>query len=148
MIYNNLDNFHNFCDDFNCNIFISDEDYMRFLLKQMPGHAYWLTCDNIYMGCNDLQAKDLGLTNANEISGLTNSDLHVSYETEILDKTNLAVIKSQKTYTGIECASMLNGRRNYFTIKRPLFDKKKRIIGMLGLSVDMSEVKDAVAKKH
>lgn len=37
------------------------KDYYESILALMPGHVYWLDRNNIYLGCNDAQAKNAGL---------------------------------------------------------------------------------------
>ena len=40
------------------------------ILFQLPGHVYWKGLDNRYIGCNEAQAKALGLNHSDEIVGL------------------------------------------------------------------------------
>jgi len=43
------------------------EPLLEMIIANLPGHVYWLNKDNVYMGCNDLQAMALGLSSRLDI---------------------------------------------------------------------------------
>ena len=122
-----------------------EKEFLLSIIGQIPGHVYWLNRDNVYIGCNDLQAQDFGLTSREEVIGKTNRDLFSPAEAEILDKVNLAVMNSGKMYEGEENAYMYNKRGSYLSRKIPLFDLHGKVIGLLGLSIDVTDRKRAEA---
>ena len=121
----------------------SEKEFLLSVIGKIPGHVYWLNRNNVYMGCNDLQAHDLGLKAKEEIIGKTNRDLHPAEEADQLDKTNIEVMESGKTYEGEEYASVSNVNKSYLTRKTPLFDIHGKVVGLLGLSVDLTDRKRA-----
>ena len=123
----------------------AEKEFLFSIIGKIPGHVYWLNRNNIYLGCNDLQAHDFGLEAKEEVIGKTNKDLHSSAEAESLDKTNQMVMESGESYIGEENASMSNGYKNYLTTKTPLFDNHGKVVGLLGLSVDITDRKRAEA---
>jgi uncharacterized protein CbrC (UPF0167 family) len=40
----------------------SQKELLNNIIAKMPGYVYWLNNRYVYMGCNDLQARDLGLS--------------------------------------------------------------------------------------
>ena len=123
----------------------AEKEFLLSIIGKIPGHVYWLSRNNVYLGCNDLQAHDFGLDAKEEVIGKTNKDLLPSAEAEALDKTNQMVMESGESYIGEENASMFNGYKNYLTTKTPLFDNHGKVVGLLGLSVDITDRKRAEA---
>jgi len=83
------------------------------LVAAMPGHVYWLDRNNVYQGCNDLQAKALQLPSKRDIFGKRNRDFTV-FDSEIvaiLDKNNLDVMESKVAKVFEEPAILEDGRR-------------------------------------
>lgn len=111
------------------------------IIGKIPGHVYWLNRNGVYLGCNDSQAIDFGLKSREEVIGKTNRDLLPDIDAENLDRINKSVMDSGKIYEGEELASMQNIHGNYLTRKTPLFDVHGKVIGLLGLSVDITDRK-------
>lgn len=129
-------------------------NYYENILALMPGHVYWLDRNNVYLGCNNTQAKQAGLSSRQEILGKKNTDLPWSQEQAIeLDKLNLQVMETGVADAKIEYAMMANGEGVYFSQKVPLRDDQNEIIGLLGISIDITELKNTeaaltIAKEH
>ncbi|MDR3256202.1 MAG: PAS domain-containing protein, partial [Endomicrobium sp.] len=120
----------------------TENNLLRTLIENLPGHVYWLNSENIYLGCNGLQAKDFGLKSCKEIVGKTNSDLLSSDEAKVLDKINLRIIETGEPYEGEELADFYRREiGNYLSQKTPLFDHSGKIIGLLGISIDITDRK-------
>jgi signal transduction histidine kinase len=97
----------------------------------------------VYMGCNDLQAQRLNLNSKEEIIGKTNYDLHSVEEADELNKVNNTVITTGNLY---ECEEVVFTKSisklcNYLSRKIPLVDISGKIIGLLGVSVDITDRK-------
>lgn len=117
-------------------------DYYENILSLMPGHVYWLNKYNVYLGCNNEQAISAGLSSREDIVGKRNTELPWHAQAEALDKVNLEVLKTGIAQTEIETADMIGGQKIYLSQKVPLFNKKKEIIGLLGVSLDITELKN------
>ncbi len=129
-------------------------DYYENILALMPGHVYWLDRNNTYLGCNDNQAKQVFLSSRHDIVGKKTSDL-LDDEARILELDNLnnQVMATGIPHTAIECARMADGEGVYFSQKVPLRDDNNAVIGLLGISIDITELKKTeaaltVAKEH
>lgn len=117
-------------------------DYYENILSLMPGHVYWLNKYNVYLGCNNAQAANAGLGSREDIVGKRNSELPWRAQAEALDKVNLEVLKTGIAQTEVETADMIGGQKIYLSQKVPLFNKRKEIIGLLGVSLDITELKN------
>src|SRR3990167_5101195 len=107
----------------------------------MPGHVYWQDKNNVFLGCNDAQAKSAALKSRKEIVGKTNYDMIWRDQAGELDCINNQVIKEGKAYVVEEHANMALGPAIFLTEKVPLRNEKQQIIGTLGISFDITERK-------
>ncbi|MDR3031365.1 MAG: PAS domain-containing protein [Holosporales bacterium] len=124
----------------------SENNMLRSIIGGLPGHVYWLNRDNIYLGCNDLQAKDFGLNSKDEIIGKTNYDLlKVRSEADELNRINIKVMETGEIYEGEEIASFNRSKYegNFLTNKTPLYDLHGKVIGLLGISMDITDRRKA-----
>ena len=120
----------------------SQKELLTNIIAKMPGHIYWLNNRYVYMGCNDIQAKDLGLSSTNEILGKTIFDLLPETEAKKHNNINKLVIEKCKVYIGEEKVSTYNGFRTYMSHKLPLTNSAGKNVGLLGISVDITDRKE------
>jgi PAS domain-containing protein len=122
----------------------SERNLLLSIIAKIPGHVYWLSRDNIYLGCNDSQAEDFKLKSRDEIIGKTNEELLPLAEAQELNKINVSVMETEIPFEGEECASFIQNRYgNYLTHKTPLYDIHGKVIGLLGISIDITDRKRA-----
>lgn len=108
----------------------------------IPGNFYWKNTHEQYLGCNDTLLKTLGLKSMAEIIGKTDWDLWPD-EAEKLRENDQRVIQTGETLFLEEKVTMANHEDRYFTvIKTPLLDEDENIIGILGNSLDITELKN------
>ncbi|STX27543.1 sensory box sensor histidine kinase/response regulator [Legionella beliardensis] len=117
------------------------QEYYESILALMPGHVYWLDRDNVFLGCNDLQAKSARLASRKEIVGKTNYDMPWKDQADELNRLNNLVMESGVPHTAEEYAVMADGMSIHLSNKTPLRDKHDQIIGVLGVSIDITERK-------
>ena len=117
------------------------KNYYESILALMPGHVYWQDKNNVFLGCNDAQAKSAALKSRKEIVGKTNYDMIWRDQAGELDCINNQVIKEGKAYVVEEHANMALGPAIFLTEKVPLRNEKQQIIGTLGISFDITERK-------
>jgi two-component system aerobic respiration control sensor histidine kinase ArcB len=120
---------------------LEQKEYLEDILSHVPGHVYWLNKDNVYLGCNNLHAKNTLLASRHEVVGKTNFDMPWKNQAEEFDRVNTQIME-----TGIpisrEESEMFNGvYRTFLSQKVPLFNKKHEVIGILGISVDITDRK-------
>lgn len=112
------------------------------ILTHSPCHIYWLNRDNIIMGCNDRQALRAGYQDRNELVGKTPYDLFDYDQAHMLCTTNNKVMDSGIDFYNEEPGVYVDGVSSTFlSHKVPLKDYKGDIVGMLGMSFDITETK-------
>ncbi len=119
------------------------KDYYENIISLMPGHVYWQDTNNIFLGCNDLQAKNANFKSRDEIVGKTNFDMIWKDQAEHLNALNAKVIETGEPHVAEEYAVMANGPRIYLSQKVPLRNHKKEIVGIVGISFDITAQKIA-----
>lgn len=117
------------------------KDYYEQLIALLPGHVYWMDRNNVFLGCNDLQAKHAGLASRYEIVGKTNYDMPWKEQAAKLNDLNNKVMATGIAYMEEEFAKMTYDEACFLSNKIPLFDKSGNVIGLLGISFDITKRK-------
>lgn len=116
------------------------------IIGLMPGHVYWVDRTGFYLGCNETQAKSAGLSSRKAIIGKKNRDLPWNYNTsalpETLDNINRSVIETGSTISVEEPAVLQDGTElTFLSHKVPLRNHQGSVIGMVGISIDITKRK-------
>jgi two-component system aerobic respiration control sensor histidine kinase ArcB len=123
---------------------ISQDHIVNFL----PARVYWMNKDMVFSGCNELQAKSIGLSSPAEIIGKTVYDFQSKENAESIIRNNHLVLNTKKTIAFEEIAWLPDGSRGvYLSQKSPLFDQEGNVIGLLGISFDITEKKQKEENK-
>jgi PAS domain S-box-containing protein len=121
--------------------------YLANLLNHIPGSVYWKDRDSVYLGCNKFMARVSGLKSPEDVVGKTDHDLSWHKSADILQELDRAVIENGEERTVEEVGQLADGKRaTYLSTKVPLRDEKDNIIGVLGVSADITERKQLEAK--
>ncbi|MCD6044864.1 MAG: putative Histidine kinase [Gammaproteobacteria bacterium] len=122
------------------------------IIAAIPGHVYWKDRNCNLLGCNEQQAVDAGLRSRQEIVGKSDYDLlnknlpeHIRREqAAIINEADKAIMESDVARVFEESAMLVDGKEvTYLSQKKPLHDNKGEVIGLLGISVDITELKKA-----
>lgn len=117
------------------------------IITHLPGNVYWLDRDNIYLGCNTVQAISAGLKTRHEIVGKTNYDMPWRDQADVFNAVNNKVMRTGQEYSVEEIAKQANGSERIFLSKKvPLLDNEANIIGSLGISFDITNQKETEKK--
>lgn len=130
--------------DITSNFLVDQEDIfsLRQIITLMPGNVFWKNRDGFYLGCNNNLAEILRLSSPQEIVGKRNSDLMPPELTAEIDKIDEEVINSIEGKQYEELGYNINNEPViYFTHKLPLRDNQNNVVGLLGISIDISERK-------
>jgi PAS domain S-box-containing protein len=113
------------------------------LFYMLPGHVYFKNPSGRYLACNELQASDLGLRNANDISGKTDYDLSEKEEAEKFYKNDQMIMDEGKAVSIEENTSGTYGQgETWLSHKVPIKGVSDELLGLLGISLDISELKE------
>ncbi len=129
-------------------------NYYEDIINCMPGNVYWLNKNGIAVGCNKNVLDMFGFSSIDQFKGLTFDDMRKSgnWPPEAADSfknDSIEVVKTGKPKLNIEEPPIphKDGRIIQFLSSRvPLFDKSGNVIGVVGISVDISELKNTQAE--
>ena len=122
------------------------EQMLKIVLDNFPGVVYWKDRDSVYLGANRESARIAGLANSSEYQGKTDFDMPWgSNEAEAYRADDRQVIESgQARLHMIESQHRAGGDTGWLdTSKVPLLDAEGKMIGVLGISTDITERKHA-----
>ena len=112
------------------------------IVANMPGHVYWKDRDGVYLGCNDRQARSLGFNSADNVIGKTDQELPWAVGVaENFRKNDIHVMETGVAQV-LEELSYMDGKQVIvLSQKIPLKNKNGKIVGILGISFDITERK-------
>ncbi|HXW85714.1 MAG TPA: ATP-binding protein [Candidatus Bathyarchaeia archaeon] len=113
--------------------------YLENILAALPDHIYWLNRNNIFLGCNEQQAKDLGLSNSKEIVGKTLYDLFPKRIAKMLEENNNQVMESGQARIIEEPAFYPQKKAETYLSHKVPIKKNGAVIGMAGISINITD---------
>ncbi|QEY52323.1 PAS domain-containing sensor histidine kinase [Legionella longbeachae] len=117
------------------------------IIAHMPGHVYWKDKNGVYQGCNNLQAQSAGLQFGYEVIGKTDFDLPWEKEqAELIRKNDRQILETGETEVIEEIIQVKGKEAIFLSHKSPIRNKNGEIIGVLGMSVDITERKKIEAE--
>lgn len=123
-------------------------DTFKSILSLLPGHVYWKNLDGVIMGCNAAMAKVAGLASPLDIVGKTDFDLPWKEKAEDIRKIDLQVMNTKQPILAEESGLMNNHEQKIFlSRKEPLLNQDGKVIGMVGISLDITAQKQAEIAK-
>ncbi len=126
------------------------------IMENIPAHVYWKDRNCILMGCNSVQAKNMGFASPSEMIGMSNYDVitpnqpeeNRKAQAEAITHLDEEVMTTGNTYTAEEPLILPNGKKAiYLSKKTPLHNQAGDIIGLLGISFDITKEKEAQIRK-
>jgi two-component system, OmpR family, aerobic respiration control sensor histidine kinase ArcB len=119
--------------------------YLESILMSSPSNIYWLDKEGRAIGCNDQQAKCVGLDNRHDIIGTTVFDLaaRLGWDPELakqIREQDLQVMNSKKPSISRETVILDGKVKTYLGCKSPMLNDKGEAIGILGISTDITNL--------
>lgn len=112
------------------------------IIAIMPAYVYWMDRDGTYLGCSDKEAEAVGIASRHEIVGKKNTDLAGFLIPEALDPINKKVMETGESIVLEEPATLQGGiEATFLSSKVPLKNTKNEVVGMVGISIDITERK-------
>lgn len=124
-------------------------NYYEDIINCLPGNVYWLDNKGSTVGCNKNVLSMFGFSSINQFKGLSFEDMGRIGKwrpgaIQKFKKDSMEVINTGKPILNTEEPPIPdnNGKFIYFLTSRvPLFDKKGNVIGLVGISIDITERK-------
>lgn len=127
---------------------VDPEKIIEVITQHTGCHIYWKNKYNNYRWCNNKLAGVLNLKDRNSIFGKTDYDLYASSLAARVCKIDRKVLKTGKVYQCEEEGLDKNQKKSiYLSMKAPLFTKTGKINGLIGISMDITERKQAELAK-
>jgi two-component system, OmpR family, aerobic respiration control sensor histidine kinase ArcB len=119
------------------------DTYLEQIVARLPCYVYWKDKDLHYLGCNDLTAELLNLPSSKAIIGKTDYDFGWPIEAvDIFRKKDKQILSTGEPMVDFEETIFKSGKPIRLLVnKMPLFDKNGSITGLVGISVDITELK-------
>ncbi len=117
------------------------DKHLEEILDLLPAHVYWKDARSVYHGCNQSQATDIGLSSKEQIIGKTDYDFSEKDVAAEIIKIDKRVIKEKKAVTIEESSDVSSGAETFLSNKIPLFDESGEVVGVFGISFNISQLK-------
>ena len=119
------------------------EAYLNNLVQIIPASIYWKDVDSVILGDNLLHAKIAGLKCNNDAVGKTDYDFIWKNQAARIIENDKMIMHSKQGLKLEEEATLSDGKiHTFLTSKEPMFDKNKNVIGIIGVSLDITELKE------
>ncbi len=124
---------------------------LKNIIDNLPGDIYWKNKEGVYSGLNITGRKSLErmgfILEKDEVIGKTDYDLYSQETADKFRENDLSVMHSKIEMTREESAILPSGEEiTQLSTKRPLWDEKGNIIGIVGNTLDITELKKAKEK--
>jgi signal transduction histidine kinase len=121
---------------------IENQINLEEILALMPGHVYWKDINCVLQGCNDEQARDIGLRSRKEVVGLTAYDTLPKDIADEITRIDKEVMDTGEPKLAEEYLTLPDGKKSiWLSRKIPLYDNNQNVCGILGISIDITEKK-------
>lgn len=126
---------------------LNELQVLNTIISLMPGNVYWVDKQGRYLGCNDNELYFFGISSKEDLIGKRNIDFQGFLIAEILDLANKKVMETGHNIT-IEEPALLKGggMATYLTNKGPIKNECGEVVGMVGISFDITERKQHEAE--
>lgn len=124
-----------------------DEATYKFL-DIIQASIYWKDLRGRYLGCNQYLVEKIGgLKHRDEILGKKDGECPWFEFADEFQRIDQQVIQEQKVFMFEECLKNAAGELRYFlSIKQPLYNKNRKILGIVGNPIDITDLKKSETK--
>lgn len=118
------------------------KQFFEHIVSAVPGSIYWKNKEGVYLGCNEYMVKTAGLNSADQIVGKTDYQLWPT-QAEVLRSNDHEVMTTGLPVRIEESVILHGGKQRFFAVvKMPLRDADHNIVGIIGNSLDITELKN------
>lgn len=118
--------------------------YLDNVIKIVPASIYWKDVDSVILGSNLFHTKLTGFKDPQEVIGKTEYDFVWKEQADEIIQNDKEIMALGRGVRLEETATLADGNTHTFlTSKEPLRDEDNTIIGIIGVSVDITEQKVA-----
>ena len=119
-------------------------DNLNEALKLLPGSIYLKDIKGVYLGCNKFQAEMAGFDSPSHIIGKTDYDMPWKNDADVITANDKKIMRNGIAEELIEKAILFDNTEIIMqSIKAPLCDNYGKVIGIVGVSLDITARKQA-----
>lgn len=111
------------------------------IMKSSSSHMYWKDVNGVFLGANSQQARFLKFKKVSSLLGKTDFDLLPFEEAKKVRDNDAQVINEKKSLTFEENGRYKGKIHTFLSYKNPLMDESGEVVGILGISLDISKQK-------
>ncbi|MBY0543976.1 MAG: PAS domain-containing protein, partial [Gammaproteobacteria bacterium] len=127
---------------------IANEIDLADIIAQMPEHVYWKDTDGRFKGSNTNNWKDFGFHSLDEHIGKNDYECFPAEQAQKLYEIDKKVMTTGQPAVAEEWCVLNNGfTALYLSHKVPLKNYDGKIVGLLGISVDITKTRQEIADK-
>ena len=120
-----------------------ERDLLQILMDSVPDKIYFKDCESRFLRINRFEAQQLGLSDPSEAVGKTDFDFYPEEMARGFREDELAVLRSGSPLIGKVERNQPPGGSEFWvlTTKVPFRDRDGRVIGIVGISKDITDLK-------
>ena len=108
------------------------------ILEQLPGNIYWKDKQGVYLGGNKNSCSNFGAPSLADFVGKTDRDLLSEQDASVIMKADQEIMSVGKSRVFAEEVFVGPKRTLYLSHKVPLRNQRRQIVGLLGVSLDIT----------
>ncbi|MDX8381173.1 MAG: response regulator [Ghiorsea sp.] len=119
------------------------------LINSIPDFIFYKDKNSVYLGCNDAFCQLIGKKSASEVIGVTDFDIFDKALAELFRKNDSMMLDKREPKRIEEWVTHADGRKMLLdTLKTPYYNDKGEIIGLIGMSRDITAYKALEVQFH
>lgn len=123
---------------------LESERLLRNIIDTIPSGVFWKDRNSVYLGCNAFFAKVAGFSSPQEIVGKRDDDMAwTKEEAKAYQAADQQVLQTSQAKLNIETTQhQADGTQRHLIVNKvPWCNHRDEIIGILGISVDITKIK-------
>ncbi len=122
---------------------VSGDSMLGYIIANIPHSIFWKDVEGRFLGANHNFLRDAGMSTLDQLIGKTDYEIGVSREqADLFCQSDQEVLAAGSAVLDIEALhDQTDGTHTLLTSKVPLRDGEGRVIGLLGIYVDITERK-------
>jgi two-component system aerobic respiration control sensor histidine kinase ArcB len=123
---------------------LEDQTFFQHILKSLPYYIFWKNKDSVYIGCNDNFSNLVGRKTSENLIGLTDYDLGWGKgEADFFRLADKKVMEGKSQVNLEEILIRPDGSKIVMLVSKvPVQNKIGETIGLLGISTDITKLKE------